>query len=213
MTVLTIRRKLGGFVVGIGGAVIVCQVAAHAGVGRIVVITIVTGRTVIRNSRMRPVEYIEHIVIKTGRQPGGLCMTALTIRRKLGGFVVGICGRVVVCQVTAYTGVGCIVVIAVVTGSAVVSDSRMRAIKCIVVIVVGKSRRCPAGLGGVAARTVVAEAQRYVVGVAGLVKISTVTTRTGVGGIVIVPVMTGSTLIGNQCMTPRQGIKVIVVKS
>ena len=213
MTVLTIRRKLGGFVVGIGGAVVVRQVAAHAGVWRIVVITVMTGRTVIGNSRMRPVEYIEYIVVKTSRQPGGLCMTALTVRRELSSFVVGVGGSVVIRQVAAHAGVGRIVVITVVAGHTVIGNSRMRAIERIVVVVVGKSRRCPAGLGGVAARTVIAEAQRHVVGVAGLVKIRAVATRTGVRGVVIVPVMTGCAVVGDQRMASCQGIKIIVVES
>lgn len=59
---------------------------------------------------------------------------------------------------TAYTGVGRIVVITIVAGGAIVGNASVRAVERIVIIVVGKSGRSPAGLGRMAACTIVAKA-------------------------------------------------------
>ena len=137
------------------------------------------------------------VVVKGGRHPGRFAMATGTISRKLRGYVVGVASIVVVCQVAAYTGVGRIVVIAVVTGSTIIGNGRMRAIERIVVVVVGKRCRRPAGLGGVATGTVIAKAQGYVVGVAGLVEVRCMAARTGVGGIGVIPVVTSRAVIGD----------------
>ena len=101
---------------------------------------------------------ILRIVVKSGGHPGRFAVTARTVGRKLGRHVVGITGPVVVGQVATHTSIGRIVVITVVTGRAIIGNGRVRAIERIVIIVVGKSRRRPAGLGGMATRTVIAEA-------------------------------------------------------
>ena len=135
------------------------------------------------------------VVVKISWCPRIFRVTACTAGRKSCCCMVGICGCVIVCQVTAYTGVGRIVVIAVMTGSTVIGNGRMRAIERIVIVVVGKRCRCPAGLGGVATGTVIAKAQGYVVGVAGLVEVRCMAARTGVGGIGVISVVTSRAVI------------------
>ena len=200
-------------VVGVAGLVEICRMAAGTGVGGIVVVSVVAGSTLIGNDGVPARKWVKIVVVESSRYPGRFCMTVLTVCRELGRLVVGIGGAVVIRQVAAYAGIRRVVVVAVVTSRTVISNTCVRAIEGIVVVVVGKSRRCPAGLGGVAARTVVAEAQRYVVGVAGLIEISTVTTCTGVGRIVVITVVAGGTFIGNNGMPPCQRVKIVVVEA
>ena len=81
-------------------------------------------------------------------------MATGTVCGKLGSFVIRICRLVEIGQVTAYTSVGRIVVIAVVAAGTVVGNGCMRAIKGVVIVVYPKSSRCPAGGCGVATCTV-----------------------------------------------------------
>jgi hypothetical protein len=52
---LTVGRKLGRCVIGVGGLIEINYVATCAGIGRVVVISIVAGRAVVRYGRMRAV--------------------------------------------------------------------------------------------------------------------------------------------------------------
>ena len=98
-------------------------------------------------------------------------MATLTIGGELRSLVVGIGSVVVIGQMAAHTSVGRIVVIAVVTGGAVVGNGSVRSVEGVEIIVAGKGGRRPTGLGGVATRTVGAQSQRNVVGVACLIEI------------------------------------------
>ena len=140
-------------------------------------------------------------------------MAALTVCRELRGFMVRVGSGIVVSQVAANTGVGCIVVIAVVTGSTVVGNSRVRPVERIVIVVIGKRSRRPARLGRMATGAVIAKAQRYVIGVAGLIEIRRVAARTGIGCIGIITMVAGCTIIGNQRMASREGIEIVMVES
>lgn len=63
MTGLACGRELRGLVIWIICLVVVGEVAADTGVGRVVVVAIVAGCTLIGDSRMRPQQGIEIIVI------------------------------------------------------------------------------------------------------------------------------------------------------
>lgn len=54
------------------------------------------------------------------------------------------------------------------------------------------------------------EARRRVFGTVGRVVIGGMATKTGIRGIVVIPVVAGSTLIGNQSMCPIQRIIIVV---
>ena len=91
------------------------------------------------------------------------------IRRELPGYVVG-GGRLVIIRIVASeTGIGCVVVIAVVAGSAVVGNGGVRSLEDVVVVVVGKGRRHPTRIGGMARSAIGGEAQGLVIRVHGLI--------------------------------------------
>ena len=140
-------------------------------------------------------------------------MAALAVGRELRGFMVRVGSGIVVSQVAANTGVGCIVVIAVVTGSTVVGNSRVRPVERIVIVVIGKRSRRPARLGRMATGAVIAKAQRYVVGIARLIEISAMAANTSIGRINVIAVVTGSTLISNDSVPTRQRIEIVMVEA
>lgn len=65
-------------------------------------------------------------------------MTGLACGRELRGLVIWIICLVVVGEVAADTGIGCVVVIAVVARRALIGDSRMRPQQGIEIIVIGE---------------------------------------------------------------------------
>ena len=77
-------------------------------------------------------------------------MAFCTVRGELLCYVVGICGGVVIVGMATGTGVGCIVVITIVTNRAVVGDGCVCSDELIEVIVNGESGWRPSRLGGVA---------------------------------------------------------------
>ena len=77
-------------------------------------------------------------------------MAFCTVRGELLCYVVGICGGVVIVGMATGTGVGCIVVITIVTSRAVVGDGCVCSDELIEVIVNGESGWRPSRLGGVA---------------------------------------------------------------
>ncbi len=105
-------------------------------------------------------------------------MTDGAIRRVLVGRVIGV-GRLVIIRIVASeTGIGRIIVIAVVAGGAIIGNGCMGALEDVVVVVVGKRRRHPARIGGMACSAIGGEAQGLVVGIRGLVEIRGMTSRT-----------------------------------
>jgi len=202
-------------VVGVARLIEVVGMAARAGVGRIGIIpTNVAGRTIISNQRMATRERKEIVVIETRRRPGAFTVATLTIGGELSSLVVGI-GRVVVLgQMASHASVGRVVVIAVVTGRAVVGNGSVRAVERVEIIVVGKSRRRPAGLGGMATRTVGAQSQRDVVGIARLIEIVGMAARAGVGRVGIIPTNVASrAIIGNQRVAAREREEIVVIET
>lgn len=97
MTVLTCRWKLRGLVIWIIGVVIIILVTPNAGVGRVVVISIMTGHTLIGNCRMRPKQRIVIIVVREQCRVPVWCrsMTRHTIHRQSERLMVWI-GRAII---------------------------------------------------------------------------------------------------------------------
>ena len=69
MTTGTVCWKLIGDVVGAGSCIVICLMAACAGIGRIVVVAMVAGCTVAGDDRVRSVQ---HIIIAVYRERGWL---------------------------------------------------------------------------------------------------------------------------------------------
>ena len=108
-------------------------------------------------------------------------MAGSTIGTELCRLVVGVGCGIEIRQMTSHAGVGRIVVIAVVTGGAVIGNGGVRAIQCVEIIVIGKGGRRPTGLGGMATRTVSTQSQRNVVGIACLAVVVVVASGAGSG--------------------------------
>lgn len=106
-----VGRKLCGFMVGIGGLVIVGNMAAGAGIWRVGVITVVAGGAVVGYSCMRPFQNIIIVVNrKSSRLPRGGGMTRRAIRWNIQGNVVRVGTLVVIlrmagCAIRRRTGI------------------------------------------------------------------------------------------------------------
>ena len=100
MTHRAIRWDDQGYVIRIQARIVIWRVTARAGIGRVVVIAVVTGIAIICNGNVRPGEGINRIVIKCRWYPSRFSMTNSTIRRELGRDMVGI-GRPVVVSLVA----------------------------------------------------------------------------------------------------------------
>ena len=180
MTTRTIGAQSQRYVVGIARLIEILGMAARAGVGRIGIIpTNVTGRAIIGNQRVAAREREEIVVVETRRRPGTFAVATLTIGRELRRLVVGVGGGVEVGQMAAHTSIRRVVVIAVVASRAVVGNRRMRAVQCVEIIVVGKGGRRPTRLRGMTTRTIGAQSQRYVVGIARLIEVIGMAARAG----------------------------------
>ena len=156
---------------------------------------------------------IHIVVVKVCRGPGRFTVAILAGCRKSRRSVVWIVCLIIFRLVAAVTGVGRVVVIAVMTGGAVVGNERMRAVQRIIIVVNIECSRRPAGCGGVATRAIRRKVQRHVVRVGALVVIVRVTARAGVGRIVVVAVdVTGITVAGNGDVRARERIKIVVVE-
>ena len=115
---------------------------------------------------------------------------------------------VVIRRMAARAGIGCVCIIAVVTGNAVVCNGHVRSgerINCIMV----KSRRRP-GCFRVARRAIGRELIGGVVGVCGLIEFRRMAPGAGVRCIVVIAVVAGSTIVGDRCVRTIQSIKIIV---
>ena len=154
MAAFAIRGELSSGMVGVSRRIVIAQVATDAGVWGIGIVAVVAGVTVVGNRNMRPVERIKCIVIERRRRPVAFRMAICASRRELGGEVVWIGSRIVVCLMATRTGIGCIVVIAVVASRTVVGNRNMRPIQSIIVVVNREGRRIPPGVRRMAHRTI-----------------------------------------------------------
>ena len=123
--------------------------------------------------------------------------------------MIGINAGGIIAAVAAVAGIGCIVVIPIVTGIAVICDGHMRTGEWINGIVI-KGRRYPGRLG-MAEGTVGWELGCGVVWVGSLGVIAVVAAVTGVGGVGVVSVVAGGAVVcnGSVCTVKRPIISVL----
>ena len=155
---------------------------------------------------------ILRIMVEGGRHPGRLCMARCTIGWEIGRGMVWIVRLVIIRSVASDTGAGRVVVIPVVASGTIVGNRSVRALQRVIVIVDRETCRCPTGRCGMAHGAIGRNIQGCVFRVGCLVKIGSVAARAGIGGIVVIAVVTGITIIRNGCMRTRQRIHRIVVK-
>ncbi len=129
------------------------------------------------------------VVVKSGWLPGRFAMTILTSGREARRTVFRIIGQIIIRLVAAYAGIGRIVVITMVTGSAIIGNGCMRAVQNIVIIVDREGRRHPARGRGMAHGAISWNIQGYVLRIGTCIESGHVTGRalrgrTGVSGCV-----------------------------
>lgn len=129
---------------------------------------------------------VHPIVIKSGGNPSVGRVAILACIGELIRYMVWVGRRIVIRLMAAHTGVWCIVVVALMAGSAIVRNGRVCPRQGIVVIVNGEGSRCPSRIGCVAGRTIVRNGQRHMVGVGTLVVMHLVTSDTSGGNIVVI---------------------------
>ena len=134
--------------VGTGRCVVVCIVAAVAGVGCVGIVSVVTGSTVVGNGC---VGSVQGVIIAVNREscgfPARRCGVAhRAIRREIECYVVGVGRLTKIGRMASVAGIGRVGVIAVVTGVAVAGNRNVRACEWINGIVV-KSRGRPGCFG------------------------------------------------------------------
>lgn len=103
--------------------------------------------------------------------------------------MVGIGGIVVIVGVATRTGVGCVVIVAVVTLGAIIGDTGMSPVQRVVAVVVRKRGRFP-GCIGMAGGTIGGNIEGNVVRIGCLVIIICMAPRAGIGCIHVIAVVT-----------------------
>ena len=163
-------------VVGISALIVVSIMATCAGIGSIGVISAqMAGRAIICHRQVSPREGEESPVVEGGRGPGVLRMAGGAVRRELMCSMVRIGGRVVIGSVAPATGIGRVVVVAVMAGRAIIGNGCVGAIQYIVIVVYVKTGGCPTGSCGVARRAISGQSQVAVVRIDALFEIKGVT--------------------------------------
>jgi len=199
-------------VVGIQTLVVIGKVTAFASVGGIVVVALVAQHAVVGYGDMRSCKRIHAIVVEGRRHPGILGMALLAICRELPGQVVGVGRRVVIRRMAPEAGIRGVVVVAVVAFGTIVGDQRMRAAQHVIVVVYGERSRHPVGRGSVAHVAIVRNAQRSVWRICTLAVIGHMASFTGIGGIVVIALMTYRTVVGYRDMRTGEWVHRIVIE-
>lgn len=205
MTIRTCNRELLRHVIRISCGIVIIGMTTRTGVGCVAVVTLMT---IIATDIGMCSHYRIKRVVECGWCPGCLVMAISTGCRKLLCQVIRIGCGIEIVSMAARASVGRVVVIAVVTGSTVVGNSCMRASQLIEVVVNGEGSRRPSRIGGVARLTTCGKVQRYVTRIDTLGVVVSVTTCTGVGCIVVVPLMTFVT--GYACVCTREWPVVVI---
>jgi hypothetical protein len=179
-----------------------------AGVWSAVIISIMTGIAggIYMGSCKWPVIIVYW---ESGRLParvGG--MAHFTISWESGGCMIRVIGAIIVRHMASCAGVGCAVVISIMTGIA--GGIYMGSCKRPVIIVYWESGRLPARVGGMACCTVCSDPDCIMVRVCCLEIVCLMASDTGIWGIVIIPLVAGITIIRNTCMCARQRVILIV---
>lgn len=152
------------------------------------------------------------VVVERRGLPGGFRMTILAGIWEARAGMVWVGSGIVIRRVTAETGVGRVVVIAVMAGSAVIGYGCMCAVECVIVVVNGECSWRPVRGSSMTHRTIGREIQCCMVRVAALVKIGGMASRTLRGRSGVARSMTCYTL-GSQVRARQRKISGVVVKS
>jgi len=164
--------------------VVIGLVTAKTAVWCAVVIAIVTIHALVGN---RQVCALQHIVVAVNREGGRVPVGIGRVAFFAGvgyanGRMIRVTRLVVLGGVTAKAGIGCVVVIILVTGKTVGGNAQVSACQRVIVFMDREGGRLPARLGGVTGFAGVWYANRLVIGVGSLVKLVSVAIAANGGG-------------------------------
>ncbi len=129
MAKFAVRRNGQSAVVRVRAGVVVGLVAALAGRWRVVVVAAdMAFRTLVRYRDMRPGQWPNRVVVKSGRHPSRFRVAVVAGGREARRLVVGVRRSIVIWQVAAHTGGWRVVVVAVVALAALVRNCCVSAI-------------------------------------------------------------------------------------
>ena len=151
------------------------------------------------------------IMVEGSGCPGRFTVATGAIGRKLSRNMVRIGRIVVVIGVATRTGVGGIIVVAIMTSCTVIRNPCMRSVQRVVAVVIGEGRGLP-GYVGMTGCTISGNIERYVVRIGCLVVIVGMTPCTGIRGIDIITVVTSRAVSSNPRMRTRERIVGVVIK-
>lgn len=117
---------------------------------------------------------------------------------------------VVVFLVTTRTGIGRVLIVAIMTRGAVLGNGNMGPINDPIIIMLWKFCRTPTWICCMTGGTIGRKSQCTMVRIDRLIVIRQMTSRTVIGGIVVIPVMAQGTFIRNGDMSPFDDPKIIV---
>ena len=140
-------------------------------------------------------------------------MAILAGSRELIRRVIRVHSAVVISLVTTNTSIWRVVVIPIVAGGTIVGNGSVCPVQWIIIIVDREGRRFPARGCSVAHSTIRREHQRNVIWIETSVIIRRMTARTGVWGIIVIPIVAGIAIICDCGVGSGQRVECIVVKS
>ena len=120
------------------------------------------------------------------------------------------CGAIIIFGMAPKTGIRCIGVVAVMAFRTIVGDQRMSAIERIIIIVYGEGCRHPVRGGGMALRTIRRDIQCLVIRIDRIVIICNMATCTLIRCIVVIPIVAGDAVIGNDHVFTGQRVIIIM---
>ena len=151
-------------------------------------------------------------MVPGGWSPCGLRMTCFTGSRKLGCRMRRISCLVVFDQVTSDAGVGCGIVITIMTNNTVVGNGNVRASQHVVVVVDREGSRGPVWICGMTCSARSRDIDRRVIGIGRCIIIWKMTSFAGIGCIDIISLMACKAIVCNGGMCTSERIYVVMVK-
>ena len=116
--------------------------------------------------------------------------------------MVGVHSSIVIGQVTSHAGIGCVVIVAMVTSSTIVGNVGMRTDQGIIIVVNREGSGFPARRRGMAHGTISRNVQQRMFRIEAGIVICLVTGYTGSGYVQIIPMVAGIAIVGNGQVRP-----------
>ena len=127
-------------------------------------------------------------------------MAILASSRELRCGVVRVVGRIILIGMTSITSIGCVIVIPVMASRTIICNYGMCPVQSIVIIVDRECSRLPTRIGCMTHGAVGRYSQIDVIWIATAIVCRGMTARTGIGCIIVIPVMACRTIVRDRNM-------------